>query len=143
MKDIQQYNGEQVILASGRLVFNARSNDIYLNSLRYINLSAGDKVTIDVGNVDSDNEQNMFLVNAPRMQFGLEKNGPSEPVVKGEQLDQILTDLMSAIASYSELVTVLASVPPTLIVAEQMLKGRLQQIKLNLDNFKSDKSFTI
>ena len=64
---IKGYSGEQIVLSSGRLVFNSRSNDIYLNSKRYINLSAGDKVTIDVGNVDSDNEANMFLVNAPRV----------------------------------------------------------------------------
>ena len=63
--DIKQHTGEQIILSSGRLVLNSRSNDVYLNSKRYINLSAGDKVTIDVGAIDSDNEENMFLVNAP------------------------------------------------------------------------------
>ena len=46
---IKGYSGEQIVLSSGRLVFNSRSNDIYLNSKRYINLSAGDKVSI--GNI--------------------------------------------------------------------------------------------
>ena len=50
--DIKTYNGEQIQLVSGRLVFSARSNDIYLNSLRYINLSAG----VAVG--DGDGEGN-------------------------------------------------------------------------------------
>jgi hypothetical protein len=40
-------------------------------------------------------------------------------------------------------VTALASVPPTLFVAEVFLKGRLAEIKINMNNFKSDKSFTI
>ena len=143
MKDIQEYIGEQIILSSGRLVFNSRSNDTFINSRRYINLSAGDKVTIDVGNIDSDNEENMFLINAPRTQIGLNKNGVPEPIVKGEQLDQILSQLMEALATYSSMVTALASTPPLLTMADQFLKGRFQQIKINLDNFKSDKSFTI
>jgi hypothetical protein len=140
---IKGYSGEQIVLSSGRLVFNSRSNDIYLNSKRYINLSAGDKVTIDVGTVDSDNETNMFLVNAPRVQFGLDKNGSAEPVVKGEQLDEILTEIMQVLADYSDMVTALASTPPLLASASGFLKGRFQEIKLKLDDFKSPTSFTI
>lgn len=146
--DIKTYSGEQVVISSGRLVFNARNNDTYINASRYINLSAGDKVTIDVGPTDSDNEENMFLVNAPRMQFGLDRYGVVEPIVKGEQLDEILTQLMSAISLYADLVQAAASVPGPLMAvmltpATSALKGRLQQIKLDLDNFKSTNSFTI
>ena len=140
---IKGYSGEQIVLSSGRLVFNSRSNDIYLNSKRYINLSAGDKVTIDVGNIDSDNETNMFLVNAPRVQFGLDKNGSAEPVVKGEQLDDILTEMMTALADYSDMVAALAIAPPLLVIPAIFLKGRFQEIKLKLDDFKSPTSFTI
>ena len=134
--DIKTYNGEQIQLVSGRLVFSARSNDIYLNSLRYINLSAGDKVSIDVGNVDSDNEQNMFVVNAPRIQLGLERYGVVEPVVKGEQLDDVLTQLMEAISLYSEMVQTAALTPGPLMAtlllpANSFLKSRFQQIKIN------------
>jgi hypothetical protein len=141
--DIKTYSGEQIVLSSGRLVFTSRSNDIYFNSKRYINLSAGDKVTIDVGTIDSDNKQNMFLVNAPKMQLGLERYGVVEPITKANELEKILINLMDAISTYSELVTALASVPPTLFVAEVFLKGRLAEIKINMNNFKSDKSFTI
>ena len=148
MENIKTYSGEQILLSSGRLVFNSRSNDIYLNSKRYINLSAGDKVTIDVGTVDSDNETNMFLVNAPRVQFGLDKNGSAEPVVKGEQLDLILTQLMEALSTYSTMVQAAAIVPGPIMSlmltpATQYLAGRLQAIKFDMNNFKSEKTFTI
>lgn len=143
MSNIKTYSGEQILLSSGRLVFNSRSDSIFLTSKQYINLSAGDKVTIDVGNVDSDNEENMFLVNAPRVQFGLDKNGSAEPVVKGEQLDDILTEMMQALADYSDMVTALAISPPLLASASGFLKGRFQEIKLKLDDFKSPTSFTI
>jgi len=141
--DINQYTGEQIVLSSGRLVFNSRANDIYLNAKRYINFSAGDKVTIDVGNIDSDDEQNMFLVNAPRIQFGLDKNGVAEPIVKGEQLDEILSQLMETLATYSDMVAATVAVPATVATSAKFLKGRLQGIKANLENFKSTKSFTI
>jgi hypothetical protein len=141
--DINQYTGEQIVLSSGRLVFNSRANDIYLNAKRYINFSAGDKVTIDVGNIDSDDEMNMFLVNAPRIQFGLDKNGVAEPIVKGEQLDEILSQLMETLAMYSDMVAATVAVPATVVTSAVFLKGRLQGIKANLENFKSTKSFTI
>jgi hypothetical protein len=143
MENIKTYSGEQILLSSGRLVFNSRSDSIFLTSKQYINLTAGDKVTIDVGTVDSDNEENMFLVNAPRVQFGLDKNGSAEPVVKGEQLDDILTEMMQALADYSDMVTALAISPPLLASASGFLKGRFQEIKLKLDDFKSPTSFTI
>ncbi len=142
------YNGEQIVLSSGRLLFNARSNDIFITSKRYVNLSAGDKVTIDVGIEDSDNEENMFLVNAPKMQLGLDLNGQAEPITKANELEGVLNDLIDAISTYSDMVQAAAIVPGPLMAAllspaTAMLKGRLFQVKADMINFKSEKSFTI
>jgi hypothetical protein len=146
--DIKTYTGEQVVLSSGRLVFNSRSNDTYLNAKRYINLSAGDKVTIDVGPTDSDNEENMFLVNAPKMQFGLDRYGVVEPITKADELEKVLIELIEAISTYSDMVQAAAITPgPIMSImltpATSFLKGRLEQVKFNMINFKSTKSFTI
>jgi len=142
------YNGEQIVLSSGRLIFNARSNDIFITSKRYVNLSAGDKVTIDVGIEDSDNEENMFLVNAPKMQLGLDLNGQAEPITKADELEGVLNDLIDAISTYSDMVQAAAIVPGPLMAvlltpATTMLKGKLFQVKADMINFKSEKSFTI
>jgi hypothetical protein len=32
--DIKTYSGEQVVISSGRLVFNSRNNDTYINASR-------------------------------------------------------------------------------------------------------------
>jgi len=146
--DIKTYNGEQVIISSGRLVFNSRSNDTYINASRYINLSAGDKVTIDVGPTDSDNEENMFLINAPKMQLGLERYGVVEPITKADELENVLNDLINALSTYSDMVQTAAIVPGPLMSvmltpATTFLKGRLAQVQANMINFKSTKSFTI
>ena len=142
------YTGEQIVLSSGRLLFNARSNDIFITSKRYINLSAGDKVTIDVGVEDSDSEENMFLVNAPKMQLGLDLNGQAEPITKANELEGVLNDLIDAITTYSSMVQAAAVVPGPIMAAllspaTSMLRGRLQQVKADMINFKSTKSFTI
>jgi hypothetical protein len=147
VSDIKNYSGEQIVLASGRLVFNSRLNDIYINSFRYINLSAGDKVTIDVGKIDSDKEENMFLVNAPKIQFGLDRYGVAQKVVKADELQKILIELMTEITTYAEMVKSAAAVPSmmsiTLILANEYLKGKFEVIKIKLDDFKSKITYTI
>jgi hypothetical protein len=147
-KDIKEYAGEQVIISSNRLVFNARKDSILISSNQYINLSAGDKVTIDVGTVDSDSEQNMLLVNAPKIQFGLDSKGKTvEPVAKADALEEVLNDLMDVLEEYSRMVVV--SVPPFapgLITAQVYLTTNFTSIKADLSeigNVKSDTTFTI
>jgi hypothetical protein len=147
-KDIKEYAGEQVIISSNRLVFNARKDSILISSNQYINLSAGDKVTIDVGTVDSDSEQNMLLVNAPKIQFGLDSKGKTvEPVAKADALEEVLNDLMDVLEEYSRMVAV--SVPPftlPLKTAETYLTANFTSIKADLaeiGNVKSDTTFTI
>jgi len=147
-KDIREYSGKQVIISSNRLVFNSSKDSIILTSAQFINLSSAEKVTIDVGPTDSTNQSNIFLVNAPKVQFGLNSKGRTvEPIVKGDSLEKTLNDLMSAIEIYSDMVT--ASVPlisPLLAVASTTLKAKLAIVKSELSakgNVKSDTSYTI
>jgi hypothetical protein len=147
-KDIRKYSGKQVLISSNRLVFNSSKDSIILTSAQFINLSAAEKVTVDVGPTNSTDENNMFLVNAPKVQFGLNSKGRTvEPIVKGDSLEKTLNDLMSAIEMYSDMVT--ASVPlisPLLAVASTTLKAKLAIVKSELKakgNVKSDTSYTI
>ena len=147
-QDIREYSGKQIIISSKRLVFNSSSDSVILSSGQFINLSAANKVTIDVGPTNSTDQNNVFLVNAPKVQFGLDSKGRTvEPIVKGDSLEKTLNDLMSAIEMYSDMVT--ASVPlisPLLAVASTTLKAKLAVVKSELaskGNVKSDTSYTI
>ena len=147
-KDIKEYAGEQVIISSNRLVFNARKDSVLISSNQYINLSAGDKVTIDVGAIDSDKEENMFLVNAPKIQFGLDSKGKTvEPVTKADALEEVLNDLMDVLETYSQMVA--SSYPPFipgLQAAQTYLTSNLISIRADISevgNVKSDTTFTI
>ena len=90
----------------------------------------------------------MFLVNAPKMQLGLDRYGVVEPITKADELEIVLNSLIDAISTYSDMVQSAAIVPGPLMSvmltpATTFLKGRLQQVKLDMINFKSTKSFTI
>jgi hypothetical protein len=144
----EDYKGEQIVLSSGRLGLNARSDSAELVAKKYINLSAGDKVTIDVGEEDSDNKQNIFLVNAPRIQFGLDRHGVVEPVTKADELEKVLNELFATLNLYSTMVQAAAVVPGPLMAAmltpaTSFLQGRLATIQASMINFKSTKVFTV
>ena len=89
---IREYDGQQVILTSDRLVFVSKNGEhILLNSSGVIHATSQLGVYIDVGNEDDEDTEKQFLINAPKIQLGIDRNGTPEPVVKGEQLDEILT----------------------------------------------------
>ncbi len=90
----------------------------------------------------------MFLVNAPKIQLGLDRYGVVEPITKANELENVLNDLMDALSTYSDMVQSAAITPgPIMSImltpANAFLKSRLAVIKTNMINFKSTKSFTI
>jgi hypothetical protein len=142
--NIREYNGQQVILTSDRLVFVSKNGEhILLNSSGVVHTTAQHGVYIDVGNKDEEDTEKQFLVNAPKMQLGIDRNGTPEPITKADELELILKDMMQATADYADMVAALASIPPLLVVPTKFLKGKFQGINRRLKNFKSEKSFTI
>ena len=89
-----QYEGEQIILSSGRLILNGRSDSIFLSANQYIHINANEGIYIDIGPKDTDNEANKLYVNAPLIQLGDEKNGNLQAVVKADDLKQVFEKLL-------------------------------------------------
>jgi hypothetical protein len=141
------YVGNQIVLSSGRLIFNSRSDSAFISSKKYINLSAGDKVTIDVGKEDSDNEENMFLVNAPKIQFGLDVKGQTiEPVVKGNKFEEVFNEVLDINLDYTKMMQAAVLAPPLAVVASLFMDMRYQAIRNELEtpgNVKSNTVYTI
>jgi hypothetical protein len=135
---------ETITIKSGKLELISSIEDIKLNSNTYIHLGAKEGLYIDVGSVDGDNKQNKVWINSPRIEFG--KSGSSktkqlEPVVKGDQLEKILIDILN-------LLNLMASVPgayvpqgqPTLI---NKTKNQTNSIKQKIKRIKSKITYTI
>ena len=145
---IREYTGEQIVLASNQLLFNARKDNIELIAGKTIHLAANNTIQIDVGLPDSTKEENKFVVNAPQIQLGIAIKGRTmEPIVKGDKLEEVLNDLIDCLSMYSDMVA--ASVPPyspLLKVASTQLQSSLSNLKADIaepGNIKSDVSSTI
>lgn len=142
---IREYSGEQIILASNQLFFNARKDNVELLSGKTIHLAANKTIQLDVGLKGSTDKSNKFIVNAPNIQLGLKIKGRTlEPIVKGDKLEEILNELIDILSTYSDIVS--ASVPPftgALSTVATSLKLELNNLKIDFPEMKSDTSYTI
>lgn len=91
------YSDDQVILNSGRLLFNAKNDAILLHAKKAISLSSADSVHINC------DVKPGFIVNAPEIHLGLATNNtPEEPLVKGETLKSALDQLLTKLSALAE-----------------------------------------
>jgi hypothetical protein len=132
-----QYAGKQILINSGRLVFNSTVDHILFSSKKSINLNAVEEVNIDTPTVTFSSGK-MFLGS---------KNA-TEPLLLGNQtvtlLDQLLVNLQSFMTICSTLVSTPPGTPlgPLNIVAGQM-STILNGLQQNLNSIKSKNNFTI
>lgn len=81
--DIQEYKKPQIILNSGRIIFNSKEDGIVFSSKEYINLST-DEIHL---NADSK-----YVLDSPETYIG-SKNA-DEPLVLGNKNEDLLTDIV-------------------------------------------------
>ena len=88
------FQGNQVIINSDRLVFNAKKDAILLYSDKAIGFSTNGNFHFDTDNSDDAK----FIVNAPNIYLGVNnlRTGelPTEPAVLGHELQALLTQIL-------------------------------------------------
>jgi hypothetical protein len=88
------YQGNQVIINSDRLVFNAKKDTILLYSDKAIGFSTRGNFHFDT----DSSEDTKFIVNAPNIYLGLNnlRTGelPTEPAVLGNELKGLLIQIL-------------------------------------------------
>ena len=85
--NVGQYEGNQIILNSGRLVFNAKSDSILLLASKQIQLSCNDTLGIDAKQISLTADK-VYLGSSE----GIEGT-KIQPVVLGENLNFLLSDI--------------------------------------------------
>jgi hypothetical protein len=95
---INQYINPQIILNSGRLVFNSSQDNILLTSKKTVGLNAVESVNIDT---------KQTIINSSQIFLG--GKDATESVLKGDTTVQILSDLLTELIN---LTTALVSVTP-------------------------------
>jgi len=132
-----QYTKEQIILSSGRLVFNAKSDSVMLFGSKAILLSSAGTI-----NLDSDSHT---IINSPKIYLGLQASKEKEPLMLGIQTNNLLKDLIEAIKIFTSLVKAGAASPQSVMAAVGALEGRIITIEplINNKTLLSKQNFTI
>ena len=122
-KGINQYTNPQIILNSGRLVFNSSQDHILLSSKLSVGLNAVESVNIDSpSTVISSNQVLLGGKNA------------TEPVLKGDTTISILSDLLTELISLTQaLASVTPQAGPLVNPAAIQLLPELVSIKTRLE----------
>ena len=105
------FNGEQIILNSGRLLFNSKSDSILFSSFDTINLNAVNSVNIDTPKT---------IVSSPEIYLG-DKNA-TEPVILGNKFLNDLQKLLTSLISLSSALSTPIGTP-TPVVPNAALPG--------------------
>lgn len=88
----EKYQGKQVIITSDRLIFNSREDSIFSSDSTIV-FSTNKDFHINT----SEGSNGKFAVNSPKIHLGLVKpnsNLADNPAVKGEELEQLLNDIL-------------------------------------------------
>ena len=134
---IKEYQENQIILNSGRLVFNTKTSDILLTSNKSINLNAINSVNID---------SKETYISSDKIYLG--DKGATEPLLKG---DITITQLNTMINSLIQFFTVYGKEPspykPASTPLANNIVGTLNSVKSTLSKSgqggaKSNRNFT-
>ena len=87
-----EYDGKQILISSGRLVFNSNRDHILISSQKSINLNTQLSVNIDA--------RSKVVIQTPSIYLGDTQN--AQPLVLGDNLAYLLTDLVTDIGSLTD-----------------------------------------
>jgi hypothetical protein len=134
-----QYDGNQIVITSGRLVFNSSLDHILLSSNMSINLNAIESV-----NVDTDT----MIIQTGKLYLGDKE--ADEPLLLGNQTVDLLEELLDSLQSFMNTCQTLVGVPAGVLMAPLNQKAltvntTLTALKTRLTNqeLTSKDNFTI
>ena len=132
-----KFAGEQIILNSGRLLFNTKTDSILFSSKKTINLNSVESINID---------SPTFVANSKNIFLG-DKNA-TEPVILGNtflnDLRQLLTQLITLSTALQSPIGTPGPSAPNLIIAgpAQAMVTNAQNMLNRINNYKSKVSKT-
>jgi len=126
-----KYSGNQIILSSGRLVFNSTKDHILLSSKQTINLNALTSVNIDAPNT---------IIQSNNIYLG--SKDATQPVLLGNLTVELLSKLILNLKDFMEAASTTMGAAPgeglvPLNFAASQMKTTLNDLESNLENIKS------
>jgi hypothetical protein len=136
-----EYEGKQIVLNSGRLVFNSNVDHILFSSIKSINLNSKETITADT---------RKFIIKSDKIFLGPEDLA-KEPLLKGDATVKALTELSSCVRTLVTTLQTLTSAPvtpftpalfPQLVGPMTSLSVNLNAIDKQLKNLTSKNNYT-
>jgi len=130
-----QYIGKQVIINSGRLIFNTTEDHLLLSSAKSISLSSLSTVNIDASEVVMQTEK-----------IYLGSKNAKEPLLLGDATTTLLNELIDIVASLlkDSIAANAGGVPIVPFTSNSpLLLTRLQKVQAEINSIKSNYNFTV
>lgn len=137
-KSPNEYEGKQILINSGRLVFNSTTDHIMLSSALTISFNA-------VKGFNFDTNAN-FTIQSRQIKLG--SKSATEPLLLGNQTINLLNQLINNLSGFMTVCSTVVSTPPgvpliQLNVAATQLNSSLKALQANLEGLKSKSNYTI
>lgn len=132
-----QFSGNQIVLNSGRLVFNAKNDHIILSADKSVHLTAGSSINFDTG-TQIGLKADKTIILSPKIYLGLAQGTEGyvgseiQSVVLGENLIQVLTNISNALTGIGQAMSTAAAGPfpvPSLLAEGPRLIGEAANLK--------------
>jgi len=134
-QNINKYSEEQIILNSGRLVFNAKKDSIILGSAKSIHLTSNTSVNIDAAQ--------QIAVVAPKVYLGSvdgEEGTQLQSLVLGENLNILLGELSSFLNTLNVAFQTAMDATGAPIVSLQSIANDAEQLSKSITNIVNGKN---
>ena len=126
---VKEYSRDQIVLNSGRLVFNSVEDSILLSSAQSINLNTDSSVNIDTPELD---------IQSDRINLG--SKDATEPVLYGDLTIEVLVSMVDALEGIIEACSIADAdgKPIKTLQALTLYKAQLKRLKDILPTLKSE-----
>ena len=83
------YKGDQAIISSGRILFHAKEDSIFLFGKKAVGISSTGVINID--------SYDGFAISSPKIELGLKAADAGEPIMLGRSTNNIILEILSDI----------------------------------------------
>jgi len=130
------YQGEQIIINSGRVFINSRDDSAFINASKAVSLGSGGTLNFD--------SKDKCIINSPRIDLGL---GASHPVTRGDILKRILLTTLRQMEKAGRQMEKSVDHTGTPISqtnrAGTILRKVRRRVRTEIKNMNSDLTFTV
>ena len=141
------YQGNQVIINSDRLLFNAKTDSIFLYSDKAIGFSTNGSIHFDTSKEKDGEEASNFIINSPNIYLGLTYNDrlPTNSAVLGDELELWLDDLLECVEGLIDDITTkvsyMTTAPGTPTAPNPANTAMLSLRKMQIENLRYNRQY--